>query len=392
EGNFLRFHSIALKWRRVAAEYAGDLKKNREILNPYIAGVPLDEHHDVFIGRGEISKCIERLLLARRCPPLLLYGQRRTGKTSLLYNLVRMLPGSVTLLLVDCQGPVSLAQDHAGFFYNFVRAVVNAGRQRYPHMKIPLLSKENLRSDPFTCFDEWLDGLEQASGENLLVLALDEFVSLNAAFKEGRFQQSAILGMFRHIIQHRPRFRLLFSGTHAFAELQHWADYLINVQTVYIGCFSENEARQLIGQPVEDFPLHYTTPAMQRVLTLTRAHPALVQLLCGEIVPLKNTQTPDKRFSVLATDVEAAVPGAFKHGKFFFTDIQNQADANGRRLLRYIAEYGEGKSVPQSSLLSQFPDDLDAVLKPLLRHEVLEAGKDGYRFQVELVRRWFVRS
>ncbi|MCP4698979.1 MAG: hypothetical protein GY862_19320, partial [Gammaproteobacteria bacterium] len=39
EGNFLRFHSIALKWRRVAAEYAGDLKKNREILNPYIAGV-----------------------------------------------------------------------------------------------------------------------------------------------------------------------------------------------------------------------------------------------------------------------------------------------------------------------------------------------------------------
>ncbi|MCP4698833.1 MAG: ATP-binding protein [Gammaproteobacteria bacterium] len=391
-GNSLRFHSIALKWRRVATEYAGDLQKNREIPDPYVVGAPLDEHHDVFIGRGEISRRIEHLLLARRCPPLLLYGQRRTGKTSLLYNLARMLPGSVTLLFVDCQGPVSLAQDHAGFFYNFVCAAVNAGQQQYPHLKIPLPAEENLRADPFARFGEWLDDVEQALGENLLVLALDEFVTLDEAFGEGRLQQSAILGMFRHIIQHRPRCRLLFSGTHAFAELQHWAGYLINVQTVHIGCLSENEARQLIGQPVEDFPLHYATQAMQRVLTLTGAHPALVQLLCAEIVQLKNTQTPDKRFSVLAADVEAAVPGAFEYGAFFFTDIsRNQAGADGCRLLRHIAEHGEGISVPKSSLLLQFPDGLDAVLEHLLRHEVLEAGRDGYRFQVELVRRWFAR-
>ncbi|MCP4695626.1 MAG: ATP-binding protein, partial [Gammaproteobacteria bacterium] len=265
-------------------------------------------------------------LLARRCPPLLLYGRRRTGQTSLVYNLARMLPGSITLLFVDCQGPVSPAQDHVSFFYNPARAVVKC-----PHLKIPLPAEENLRSDPLTRFDEWLDDVEQALGENLLVLALDEFVTLDAAFREGRLQQSVILGMFRHVIQHRSRFRLMFSGTCTFEELPpHWADYLINVEIVRIGCLSENEARRLIEQPVKNFPLRYTKQAVQRVLNLTRAHPALVQLLCGQIIQLKNAQTPDKRLSVLITDVEAAAPGAFRAGEVFFAELsRNQADANG---------------------------------------------------------------
>ncbi|MCP4696768.1 MAG: ATP-binding protein, partial [Gammaproteobacteria bacterium] len=149
---------------------------------------------------------------------------------------------------------------------------------------------------------------------------------------------------------------------------------------------------RLIEQPVKNFPLRYTKQAVQRVLNLTRAHPALVQLLCGQIIRLKNAQTSDKRLSVLITDVEAAAPGAFRAGEVFFAELShNQADANGCRLLCYIAECGEGKSVPHSSLRSQFPNNLDKVLRHLLHHELLEATKNGYQFQVELVRRWFAR-
>jgi hypothetical protein len=57
------------------------------------------------------------------------------------------------------------------------------------------------------------------------------------------------------------------------------------------------------------FPLRYTPEASQRVLTVTRQHPALVQLLCGDL-------------KVQPDDVEAVIPHALKFGGFFFADIE----------------------------------------------------------------------
>src|SRR4030095_11613776 len=92
---------------------ARTIEQRQEIESPYIVGVPLTAQQDIFVGRVDISAQIERLLLSRQCPPLLLYGQRRMGKTSLLNNLGRLLPSAIVPLFVDAMGPVSLASDHA---------------------------------------------------------------------------------------------------------------------------------------------------------------------------------------------------------------------------------------------------------------------------------------
>lgn len=63
-------------------------------------------------GRSDIVARIEQLLLDRRRPPLLLYGQRRVGRTSLLRNLGRLLPRTIAPLFVDGQR-VALAGDYA---------------------------------------------------------------------------------------------------------------------------------------------------------------------------------------------------------------------------------------------------------------------------------------
>jgi len=203
---------------------------------------------------------------------------------------------------------------------------------------------------------------------------------------------ATILGLFRNLIQNRRHFRLLFSGTHTFEELQHWANYLINVQAVHLNYLLEDEALQLIEHPVKNFPLHYAQDATQRVMQITHNQPALVQLLCGEIVQLKEGQTVDKRLYVQVEDVELAIPMALQSGSFFFADIeQNQIDDNGRAILHFIASKGEGTFVSQETLLTQFPTDLVKTLKHLLQRELLEesSDKNSYRFQVELVRRCF---
>ena len=126
-----------------------------------------------------------------------------------------------------------------------------------------------------------------------------------------------------------------------------------------------------------------------------RCHPALVQLLCGEIVALKNRQDPAMRRLARLADVEAAVPEALNHGSFFFADIErNQVEASGLTLLRYMAAQGEGTGVGREALARQLPepDELDYTLNLLCRRELIESADRGYRFQVELIRRWFARK
>lgn len=388
-----RFRPIAAEWRRIIGQeekvLAAEAELRQEIDSPYIIGVPLTEKQEIFIGRTDVSGRIEQLLRDRRQPPLLLYGQRRVGKTSLLNNLGRLLPGSIVPLFVDLQGPASRAQDEAGFLYNVGRGMAQSA-QRQRGVELPPLTREMLAADPFTQFDEWLDAVETVLGDQLALLMLDEFEVLERVLERERFDPEIVLGMLRHLIQHRPRFKVLLSGSHTLDEFQRWSSYLINVQVIHIGYLNEAEARQLIETPVQGFALRYEPAASQRVLDLTRGHPFLVQLLCAEIVALKNEQPPLQRRLATVDDVETAVPEALQHGSFFFADIkQNQVDAAGLAALQTLAAAGERA---QLTLAELGGNGLVDTVRGLCHREIVEqvdGRADGrYRFQIELVRRW----
>ncbi len=393
----VRFRPIVTAWRQIIAAHVRQLAEtvelHQEIDNPYVIGVPLTERQEIFVGRTAISARIEQLLLDRRRPPLLLYGQRRMGKTSLLNNLGRLLPSTIVPLFIDLQGPASHASDHAGFFYNIARGMISSAR-RQRDLTLPPLTRETLTPDPFTFFDEWLDDVERALGEQTAFVTLDEFEALDRAIVKGNLDGKALLNMMRHLIQHRPRFKILLTSSQSLDEFQRWASSLINIQVVPISYLSQAETSRLIEQPVKDFALVYEPLASQRVLALTRGHPFLAQLLCGEIVALKNEQDHAVRRLARLADVEAAVPEALNRGSFFFADIErNQIDANGRSLLRFLAGQGEGIFVDQETLRCQLmhPDELEPALAQLIRRELIEAVDNRYRFQVELIRRWFAK-
>lgn len=393
-----RFRPIAAQWSETIAEHeralALTVEQRQEIDNPYVIGVPLTAQQEIFVGRADITARIEQLLLDRRGPPLLLYGQRRMGKTSLLNNLGRLLPSTVVPLFVDLQGPAAWASDHAGLLYNIARGMSDSAK-RQRDITLPALSRESLQPDPFTRFDEWLDEVERSLGERAALLALDEFETLDSAFDEKRFSEMAVLGMLRHLIQHRARFKVLLAGSHSLDEVGRWASYLINAQTIHIGCLSAAEARTLIVQPVEAFVLRYQPDAVERILQLTRCHPFLVQLLCAEIVAHQNEQPPDARRFARLSDVEAAAPQALQSGSFFFADIErNQVSELEAGLLRRLAARGEGATVTGVGIESWATgaDAPERVLQRLARRELVERAESGYRFQIELVRRWFARQ
>ncbi len=128
-GEGARFSAIAEAWHFILSNHLEKLKaasvERQEIENPYVVGVPLNRHQQVFVGRHDIAARIEQLILSGARSPLLLYGQRRVGKTSLLYNLSRLLPSSILPMFIDLQGPASKARNNAGFLYNLARGMIH---------------------------------------------------------------------------------------------------------------------------------------------------------------------------------------------------------------------------------------------------------------------------
>ena len=392
-----RFYPIAIQWRDIINNHIEELAKEtelrQEIDSPYIIGVPLTLQQQIFIGRDDIGTRIEQLLLDRRRPPLLLYGQRRMGKTSLLNNLGKLLPNSIIPMFVDLQGAPSSAKDSKGFLFNLAKQMIISAK-RQSAVTLPPLTRETLENDPFTNFDEWLDKVEQTLEQNTALLMLDEFEVLDSAISKGRFDEEDVLGMLRHLIQHRPKFKVVIVGSHTIEEYQRWANYLVNVQVVHISYLLEHEARQLIENPIEDFTLRYEPDAVERILQLTRCHPFLVQLMCSELVALKNEQDPSVRRLATLADVEATIPEALSTGSFFFADIQNnQVDTTGLEILRFIAAKGEQAIVGKETIALEFENkDYLSSIKLLLQRDLIEELDDGYKFQVELIRRWFEKT
>lgn len=391
----IRFRPILAQWQQIISDHTEELQRinelTQEIDNPYIIGVPLTTNQQIFTGRKELGGRLETLILDTRRPPLLLYGQRRMGKTSLLNNLDRLLPSTIVPLFIDLQGNAAAANSLPGFLFALITDIEKAVSQH--HFTIPTLQLSDLQTEPIIQFNQWLDRLENALGDNIALLALDEFEVLDRAFQRNRLDPEDVLGLLRRIIQHRPKFKILIAGSHTLEEFQRWSSYLINVQTLNISYLQESEAIQLIENPIPDFPLRYEPAALQLVLHLTHCHPYLVQQLCSEIIVLKNEQEPSQRRLATSADVEAAVPHALASGSAgFFGDLQtNQIDSIGRAILHHLARQGDGATLHHQQLQAPLDTDITPSLQILLQRDILEPHQAGYRFQVELIRRWFAR-
>jgi hypothetical protein len=313
------------------------------------------------------------------------------GKTSLLYNLTRLLPRTIVPLYVDLQQACTAA-NHTGFLHKLVKSFsASANLQR--DLVLPTLPIEQLEADPFTCFDDWVDEVEKRLGDQTAILTMDELNALEIPFSEHRFSEHQVMGMLRHLIQHRPRFKVLLATSFSIEELDTWASYLINAEVVPISYLSEEESYRLIERPVKDFTLVYQPEAARRIYQLTRGHPHLLQALCSAIVELKNKQPLISRRLCSLADVESAVPGALRKATTHFLVIESEKmDELALDILYFLARFPVGSYIRRELLARESPQASGASLALLLRRDLIEQHEDGFRFQVELVHHWFAQS
>lgn len=387
-----RFTPITHQWIQILSSHIESLgaaaQYPQEIPNPYICGMPLNERQSLFVGRSEIIERLGNLLADPRCPPLLLYGQRRMGKTSLLLNLSHFLTSSIVPCFIDCQGLAGY-RDSNELLPEFTELVRQAAL-RYRSLELPPFGHSNEVS-VYSKLNQWVNTAEKVlqSRRQTLLLALDEFESLEGVMNAQLDVTRVYLAFARHIVQHHSHFKLLLAGTHLPEEIPLWHDFLINARVLKIDYLTEQETLPLIEKPVSNFPLTYLPGVSQQIYALTRGHPYLVQSLCFELVMLKNEQPLDIRFHVQPEDVQIAAERALASNVFFFNDLfHTQINSDAAEMAISLARCGKHAVIPAQEWQNSFPLTFERGLTDLLRRDLVEPHGDGYRFQIEFMRRW----
>lgn len=394
-----RFAPIIAKWQRLLASHIEAMtipaQYQQEIPNPYICGMPLSERQSLlFVGRSEIIERINQMLMQDKCPPLLLFGQRRMGKTSLLLNLSHFLTSSIIPCFVDCQGLAGY-QNSEELVPEFVE-LVRQSALRFRNVELPAFKGQSSSNGSlYQMLNQWVSATEAQleNRQQTLLLAMDEFESLEAIMNADLKLAKIYLGFARHTVQHHPRFKILLAGTHLPEEMPLWRDFLINARVLKIDYLTRSETLQLIEQPVKPFPLTYAPEVSQVIYELTHGHPYLVQSLCFELVMLKNEQPLSSRFRVTPQDLELALRNAQTGNIIFFNGLyHNQLSPLAASMAIALARQGPHTCLPVGEWQKIAPLYDESGLAELLKRDVIEPVNGAYRFQVEFIRRWFAEQ
>lgn len=329
---------LATTYGRIAEHWLSILKtaqrnleqkavESEEIRQVYIAGNALEPERakERFKGRHKIFREIENLALSDQPPVLLLYGGRRSGKTSTLKYLPQKVKSNLVPLLVDLQGAASVTT-LAGLAEYLAKQIIEAARRLPRPLELPEPNRKKMPIEPFLALQDWFSDIEHVFPSKQFLLCLDEYERLGEVVE--MTNSYAPLNFFRYIQQHYSSWTLLFSGAHKLSELpEYWSDYLISTRALRMTYLSEAEARELIIEPIDDFAKNiYEESAVRTIIYLTRCQPYLVQLICYELVELLNERIrKEKRArgttTANAEDVKIIVPTVLGRGYLYFREV-----------------------------------------------------------------------
>lgn len=263
--------------------------------NPYVVGKPLTPASEsLYVGRQDVFAWIEENLLGKTQPhTLILYGQRRMGKTSTLYQLVggnrgrtiREYPGyPIYPVYIDLQRLAGC--DTREFFERLSHQIARNLARRDIHVSPPASWSEN--GAIFNDFDNFLDLIESKLPQNgLLVLVIDELEQLQDSVERGRLTQD-IFPYLRSLMQHRSRMTFILAGTNQLVE-DYWSIIFHVGISREIGALSREETENLIREPVSPM-IQYDDLAVDRVWLATRGHPYFTQLICHRLISAANLE------------------------------------------------------------------------------------------------------
>jgi hypothetical protein len=393
---------------------------------PYVTGMPLKTDH-LFVGRQDVFAYIkEHLFGAYQNNVIVLHGQRRTGKTSILYRLKKVMSDTHIAVLVDMQGKA--ARGTVDFFYSLADDIVYTLEDQGITVDLP--PRADFADSPEFFFrsrflrsvyevlppvmlearvpagdsnrEPEMPDREDAVGEQLavkkhLLLMFDEFEELQKRVEDGKLD-AEVFPFLRNLMQHEESLDFIFAGTHKLEELgaEYWS-ILFNIASYKkITFLSHDDAQRLIVEPVKPH-LEYDPLAIERIIGVTGGHPYFTQVVCHELVSYHNET---QRSYLTANDVTQVLDRIVERGEAHFKFIWAESAANERAVLLALSDVLETAETAsaddvrgQLDKCANCPTDINVpqVLERLEMGDILTRSgprSNLYRFKIDLIRRW----
>ncbi len=372
----------------------------RPIPNPYTSGTPIRDK-DMFYGREEDLETLrEKLKSVTANKVVVLSGQRRMGKTSLVYRLASELAEeSYAPVLIDLQA-LAIISNAAQLLEGFASRICEEV-QHYRGVSVPGPDAQAFVSNPTAAFNDTLTRVLEALPGYKLVFLLDEFEILQERMQGGYLNQD-VLSYLRSLMQHRQRLNFLLVGTPRIRHITdgYWATFFNIALQHHLSKMKPEEATALITEPIHEY-LEYDPLALERVHLLTGDQPYLIHLLSERLIVHCNKL---EKSYVSINDVNAVLDYILEQQTSSIQWIWGLASPTGKFILSLLAqEKGEeGRVFTMNDIREEFdvqgiPYEKKAVteaLEELRREDIIEARLDGtqFRIPVGLTKEWLRRA
>jgi type I restriction enzyme M protein len=298
--------------------------------SPYICGSePVKpERDDVFFGREEELQKIRRMVI-QRGNVVLLEGNRRAGKSSILWHLEGKgaIPGWVGIYCSFQGGdsasarPGEMTQGHgsgagdvsrssggaalstAGVFRLIASEIAKSLRKLNGSAILPdgTILDENRKlgversvrnaiseEAPFADFREYVElTLETLAKQDLgLLLLLDEFDKLQEGIDKG-VTSAQVPENIRFLVQTYSRCSAVLTGSRRLKRMreEYWSALFGLGTQLHVSSLPKEAAQRLVTEPVKG-RLTYSRDAVELAYTLTAGQPYLLQCLCNRVFDL----------------------------------------------------------------------------------------------------------
>jgi tetratricopeptide (TPR) repeat protein len=280
-----------------------------EIVNPYIAGAPVIEKR-MFFGREDVFEWIQNSLSGQYADHILvIHGQRRVGKTSVLKQLGNRLPNKYIPVFFDLQGRTHTTLDR--FLWWLARETVHMLKQER-NIEIPIPEKEDFAKDLEYFENQFLADVRKVMPGQTLLLTFDEFDNLDESKIEEELARPLIDYLRR--LMGREGLNFIFSIGSSGRKLENmqaaYTNFFKTALYKKISFLSEEETRNLVTRPVEGV-LEYERAAVDRVYSIASGHPYFTQLTCHEL--FARCQRTEQR-KIAKSDVEAILEDVVERG------------------------------------------------------------------------------
>ena len=363
---------VIRKWHRLLARTQRTQDHEPvQIKNPFVVGQPVKPKgrpkDNTFVGRGDIIRKISANILdADVAPSLLLHGPRRMGKTSILYQLPRLLGPKFAHAVIDLQSAANLESSET-LLRNISNKLVENLRGLHVE-NIPELAAVH-HGKPFAAFEDWLrNAVEMARQQQIdLLVCFDEYENFTEIAKLSWGKM--FLDNLRSI-QTDPGIVLIFTGVKTFDEMgSEWTGRFINVKHLRVSFLKFEDVRLLLEKPIPEFKNSYAPGVIETIFEATHGQPLLTQAVAFKLFGLLRD---DRRTEATPEDVKEAINEAIEDEPGYFANIWADAGQQGQEILTSIA-------------MGNAPSGNPETIRPLERNDVLNKQ---LQFYVPMVRTW----